>query len=805
MKFKNILISAGLSLVLGICTFSAIGANKSQKVSADPEETKTITFDNFEGLLELSWPNDTCDFTSEGYAFKGRGIDTDKSNVYGYDTGTGFSFRGFSSYLNSVTKIPGNIVSVTLYTFSCQKISVNYSVSCSTTSQNGQVVDNSTSYTLAGGQNHTFVNSVSGASYFNVFCDNYNEYGTQPPGCVDKIVVTYVPVPEDYKLFVVNEHVTSDHTSGDGWSYDPSTNTLNLNNFTFDDDTPSKHSFTYQGNSFDNVEHVILYYGDNETFTINATGVNNIYLPKDGWTTYGIAVCANLVIKGDGELNIVANHDYYTWAFFSFFHHYYRFTETVKITTRSIVTYGCYVNQQNSIQSYFYFGEDVTLDMTAVSRNVLPIRPAFSSYHYELGADFGLWEDEAGTQGRALFKGGEPLPLDYNDGLYRRLRYPYSYNHDHDWDYIADGNKITATCNGGTDPCEITEGLTLTLNAPTDLEFSNTKKVATFEPGYNKEAFPNPQIKYYKDGSEVTECVNVGKYTAKVTFGEATASVDFEIVGAKITDPENPDVTVEIDDEPVPDNVELRVEVRTDVAEKDIAEDYAKIQQMLEKNEKIASVYDVKLVQIVGGVETVIQPSDIKPGLVITVRMAIPNGINMSNARILHIHSADEMEFVSDYSVDGNDLVFKVSKLSEFAFITKGAAGGGASHGFCIGVILLIINIIITLVAALYVLLRLGVYKKVIKNNDKVDEFKEKMTAKEVLLTFIATCALIANFILDLIVLIVHACPFTIIAFILGILLLGGIMFWYIRTRRKGEMTPVEEKSVGKVFKKKDK
>ena len=158
MKFKNILISAGLSLVLGICTFSAIGANKSQKVSADPEETKTITFDNFEGLLELSWPNDTCDFTSEGYAFKGRGIDTDKSNVYGYDTGTGFSFRGFSSYLNSVTKIPGNIVSVTLYTFSCQKISVNYSVSCSTTSQNGQVVDNSTSYTLAGGQNHKFQN-----------------------------------------------------------------------------------------------------------------------------------------------------------------------------------------------------------------------------------------------------------------------------------------------------------------------------------------------------------------------------------------------------------------------------------------------------------------------------------------------------------------------------------------------------------------------------------------------------------------------------------------------------------------------
>ncbi len=612
--------------------------------------------------------------------------------------------------------------------------------------------------------------------------------------------------PVSYKLYVGDEEVTSDHTSGDGWSYDPSTTTLTLDNYTFDSATAPKHSFTYNGESFDNVEHVILYYGDSDMFTINAKGVNNINLPE-AWAIYGIAVCSNLTIKGDGELNIIANHDYYTWAFYSFCHAYFEFTETVKITTRSIVAYGHYANQtlEASIQCYFYFGKDVTLDMIAVSRNVLPIRPAFNRYHYKLEADFGLWTDEAGTEGRTLFKGNEPLPQDYNDGLYRRLRYPYSYNHDHDWSYTADGNKITATCSGGTDPCEITEGLTLTLNAPTDLEFSNTKKVATFESGYNKEAFPNPQIKYYKDGSEVTECINVGKYTAKVTFGEATASVDFEIVGAEVTDPNNPDVTVEVDDEVIPDNIELRVEVRTDVAEKDITEDYAKIQQMLEKNEKIASVYDVKLVQIVGGVETVIQPSDIKPGLIITVRMAIPNGIDMSKARILHIHSADEMEFVSDYSVDGNDLVFKVSKLSEFAFITKGAAGGGASHGFCIGVILLIINILITLVAALYVLLRLNVYKKIIKNNAKVDEFKEKMTAKEVLLTFIATCALIANFILDLIVLIVHACPFTIIAFILGILLLGGIMFWYIRTRRKGEMTPVEEKSVGKVFKKKDK
>lgn len=365
--------------------------------------------------------------------------------------------------------------------------------------------------------------------------------------------------------------------------------------------------------------------------------------------------------------------------------------------------------------------------------------------------------------------------------------------HEHNWSYTASGATITAKCNAAD--CTITEGLTLTLKAPTgDIHYDGNAKAATLQEGYSAEAFPNPEIKYFKDNAEVNECVNVGKYTAKVTFANATASVDFEIVGKTMNDLDEPSTKIQIDDAVVADNIELRVEVRTDVVQKDNAKDYAKIQQMLKDKEKIAKVYDVKLVQVIGGVETEIQPSDIKLGLKVTVRMAIPQGIDMTKAKLLHIHTVDDMEFINNYKTEGNELVFAVDRLSQFAFIT---ADKGA-HGFCFGIILMIINILITLAGAFYVLLRLNVLKI-----EKMNAFKEKMMALEVLLTFITACALLANFILDLVFLIVHACPFTIVAFILGVLLLGGIMFWYIKTRMKGEMTPVEGKVASK-FKKKD-
>ncbi len=104
--------------------------------------------------------------------------------------------------------------------------------------------------------------------------------------------------------------------------------------------------------------------------------------------------------------------------------------------------------------------------------------------------------------------------------------------HIHSFTYTATGATITAACTAG---CDITEGLALTISAPTELPYDGSAKAATLSTGYNTTAFPGEyMIKYYKGANEV-EAANVkvaGDYTAKVTVGEATASVDFTIAKA---------------------------------------------------------------------------------------------------------------------------------------------------------------------------------------------------------------------------------------------------------------------------------
>jgi len=294
--------------------------------------------------------------------------------------------------------------------------------------------------------------------------------------------------------------------------------------------------------------------------------------------------------------------------------------------------------------------------------------------------------------------------------------------HEHDWSYTASGAAITASC--GAPDCPTAEGLTLTLEAPKgDLHYDGTAKTATLKEGYSADAFPNPVIKYFSGNAEVSECVNVGSYIAKVTFGNAVAMVEFEILGKTMTDPDQPGVSVKIDDAIVEDNIELRVEVRTDAVEKETAADYEKIQKMLEANEQISKVYDVKLIRTVGGVETEIQPSDIKAGLKITVRMAIPEGVKMATTRILHIHSVDDMEFVTDYKVDGSDLVFEIGRLSQFAFVTNASASAGGLNG---GIVALIVILSILAALAICFCLLFFVFAKYII----VDENGEKKVVK---------------------------------------------------------------------------
>lgn len=133
------------------------------------------------------------------------------------------------------------------------------------------------------------------------------------------------------------------------------------------------------------------------------------------------------------------------------------------------------------------------------------------------------------------YDGSSPTSLDAGGTTtYSHKFFKLEYiRHTHSFTYSASGATITANCNGMGD-CDITDGLTLTISAPTELTYDGNSKAATLSTGYNTTAFPDEYtIKYYQKENEI-DAANVkaaGDYTAKVTVGDATASVDFTITG----------------------------------------------------------------------------------------------------------------------------------------------------------------------------------------------------------------------------------------------------------------------------------
>lgn len=362
--------------------------------------------------------------------------------------------------------------------------------------------------------------------------------------------------------------------------------------------------------------------------------------------------------------------------------------------------------------------------------------------------------------------------------------------HAHAFTYTANGATITATC--GNAECYVTDGLTLTLVAPTgDMVYDGNARVATIQTGYNAEAFPNATIVYKKDNEVVDSCVNADTYTATVTFGDATAEVSFTIENWTFVE-EDKGVTVEIEGAECHDDIIVEVEVRTDIASEQSQVDYSNIiKDNLAANEEIAIVYDVKLIQItvVDDVETktTIQPDDIKPGTTVLIKMDIPEALRGKNFKLLHIHSADDVEYVEDYTIspDGTYLTVRVSRLSDFAFvITNESVNGNAKHGFCIGWIVFIFVMLLLLYTALYLIVWLPQTAKFAAKCklDKVKEQREKIVLFGFvnLLLLIGLCASCAIWIFALVALCVHVCPVTIVCFVLAtlILIFYGLILW---------------------------
>ncbi len=113
----------------------------------------------------------------------------------------------------------------------------------------------------------------------------------------------------------------------------------------------------------------------------------------------------------------------------------------------------------------------------------------------------------------------------------------WEHEHGTEWTYSADENVLKATCGEGCD------GLTLTLTDP-EATFDKRPHLVGFKNGEAEkwvETFEEiPEVSYYCDGDPVTNPINAGIYTAKITVGEATAELTFTIERAKFPGHETP-------------------------------------------------------------------------------------------------------------------------------------------------------------------------------------------------------------------------------------------------------------------------
>ena len=230
-------------------------------------------------------------------------------------------------------------------------------------------------------------------------------------------------------------------------------------------------------------------------------------------------------------------------------------------------------------------------------------------------------------------------------------------------------------------------------------------------------------------------------------------------------------VSVKIDgDESFDSDISLKVVVKTEVKSKEVEVDYAKVQAKLEKKESIVKVYDVKLIRTINGVKEVIQPSDIKEGTKVIVRMKVPEGIDLGAVRILHIHSADDMEFVENYKVVGNEIEFEVDRFSEFAFITK-----NPSHGFCVCWVAFILVMLEMLCACVYAIIRFGLFKDIVAKM-KLDLLYEKLDELGTIGEVISS----ALFLFALIAVCVHPCAIAAVSFVFATIICGGFTYFFM-------------------------
>ena len=289
--------------------------------------------------------------------------------------------------------------------------------------------------------------------------------------------------------------------------------------------------------------------------------------------------------------------------------------------------------------------------------------------------------------------------------------------------------------------------------------YSAPEPTPTPEPGPEPEPTPDPEPTP-EPGPEPTPTPEPGPEPTPTPKTE----IDDKDSGVAVITPDGVDI---------PDTVTLRVEIKTSVTTKEGKVDGQKIQEMLDKNEKVAKVYDVKLIQTIDGVETEIQPSDIKEGTTIKVQIHLPKDVKAKGLRVLHVHSDGTIDVIDNVKVEGKVATIEVSKLSEFVLINQ------KSHGFCIGWVAFILVILELLCACVYAIIRFGFIKDIVAKC-KLDILYDKVD----LLTIIGACVSSALFVFALIALCVHPCAVAIVSFIFATVICGGFTYLFLKDKQ---------------------
>lgn len=237
----------------------------------------------------------------------------------------------------------------------------------------------------------------------------------------------------------------------------------------------------------------------------------------------------------------------------------------------------------------------------------------------------------------------------------------------------------------------------------------------------------------WMDGTQKTSTVGEHVFKAKynpdaANYNDAT-NIDITLnVKWTLVDPTEGDVSVSFNDGDTEydANISVRVEIKTEISTEQKRTNYAELgKKYISKNEDIGAIFSVKLIKTVNGVESEIQPSDIKEGTKITISMTLPTELVGISFRLLHIHDVKDVEEInnSKYAVsgDGKTVTLETEKLSEFAFIIASNGNNGFIYtnglpGWAIA--LIIIGSLLFLLILAYFLL-LFVFNKWIRKEDK--------------------------------------------------------------------------------------